>query len=82
MRSTVRAVIRAAVQQAPGSIRELAREAGLSESALRQVRDGEIDLTADSVRRIIRALRRWSRTTADLADRLEAALEREGGREV
>ena len=81
VRSTVRAVLRAALQQAPGSIRELAREAGLSEGALRQARDGDIDLTTDSVRRIIRALRRWSKKTADLADRLETALESERGRE-
>jgi hypothetical protein len=76
----MRAAIRAAMREAPGSTRHLAREAGVSESALRQARDGAIRLTPATIRKIIRALRRWSRISAKLADRLEAALETERGR--
>lgn len=66
------------MRQAPGSVRDLAREAGITEAALRQARDGNIRLTPETVGKLIRALRRWSRNTAELADRLEQALKREG----
>jgi hypothetical protein len=65
------------MRQAPGSVRDLAREAGISEAALRQARDGTIQFTPDTTGKLIRALRRWSRTTAELADRLEQALKSE-----
>jgi len=79
-RSKTSAALAAVMRLAPGSIRELAREAGLSEGALRQARDGIIDLAPAKVRKVALALRRWSRTTAKLADRLEAALEAEAER--
>lgn len=66
-----------ALRRAPGSIRELAEAAGVTDAALRQARDGEINLTDELVRGVVKALRRWSATTAKLADRLEAALEDE-----
>ena len=68
-----REAIRQILQQAPGSIRELAREAELTHAALIQVRDGKTTLTPESVRKVAGALRRWSATCAELADRLETA---------
>lgn len=65
--------LREVLSQAPGSIRELARAAGLSHASLIQARDGEIGLRPETVRSIVEALRAWSTTCAALADRLEAA---------
>lgn len=56
----------------------------MTDPALRQARDGQIRLTPATTRKVIRALRRWAKTCAELADRLEAALKdekaKEGGR--
>jgi hypothetical protein len=65
--------LRQVLSEAPGSIRELARAAGLSHASLIQARDGEIGLRPETVRSIVEALRAWSTTCAALADHLEAA---------
>lgn len=60
-----------ALEAAPGSVRELAREAGLSESLLRHVRDGRRRLTPETGDAVAAALRRWSercRTAAEVVD--------------
>jgi hypothetical protein len=75
-----RAVLRDVLAEAPGSIRELAEQAGLSHAALIRARDGEIDLTAESLERIERALRRYAERSAKLADRLSEARTRKGRR--
>lgn len=73
----LRLALQAVLSRAPGSIRELARAAGLSHASLIQARDGQIGLKPESVRSIVEALRAWSTTCADLADRLEAAQQAE-----
>lgn len=78
MRSSTRAALRDVLRRAPGSIRELAAAAGITDAALRQARDGQTNLTDERVRGVVKALRRWSATTAKLADRLEATLEDPG----
>ncbi len=71
----VRVALGRAMEEAPGSVRELARAAGLDHAALVRVRDGEYNLTPARVRSVIAALRAWSSRCADLADELEAALD-------
>ena len=66
---------REALKRSPASIRALAREAGISHVSLIRIRDGDQKLTTDVRKKIIRALRVWSRGYARLADNLE----REGG---
>ena len=71
----VRAVLRLVLDQAPGSMRELARASGLSHAALYQFRYGKTNLRPESVHRVAGALRTWSRTCGEFADELEQALE-------
>ncbi len=71
----VRVALGRAMEEAPGSVRELARAAGLDHAALVRVRDGEYNLTPARVRSVIAVLRAWSSRCADLADELEAALD-------
>ena len=71
----VRVALGRAMEEAPGSVRELARAAGLDHAALVRVRDGEYNLTPARVRSVIAALRAWSSRCADLADELKAALD-------
>ncbi len=71
----VRVALARAMEQAPGSVRELARAAGLDHAALVRVRDGRYNLTPTRMRSVISALRAWSVTSAELADELEAALD-------
>jgi len=63
----VRAVIREVLERAPGSIRELAREAGISPTALQRVRDGDFRLSPKLLNRLADALERWGGTCRDLA---------------
>ena len=76
-----RDVVRQILEEAPGSIRELAREAGIAHVTLLHVRDGRHKLSPDKATAVVAALRDWSERCANLADRLEAASERqrEGG---
>lgn len=76
-----RAVLREVLDEAPGSIRELAAEAGVSDFLLRAIRDDERNLTERTRSAVVTALRRWSDETADLADALEAADLEPSGRE-
>lgn len=68
-----RAVLRRVLESAPGSIRALAREAGLAHVTLLKVRDGDRNLTPERWADVVAALRRWEATCGDLADALEAA---------
>lgn len=54
-------------------MRELARAAGISHTLLMQVRNGRTRLSPETVERVVRALRDWSATCAELAERLEEA---------
>ena len=64
--------LRRILREAPGSIRALAREAGVSEALLRAVRDGDHRLTREARDAVAAALRTWATRCGDLADALEA----------
>lgn len=68
-----RAVLRTILDEAPGSIRELAREAGISHPLLVAIRDGERRLTPETRDAVAAALRRWAERCEGLAEALEAA---------
>lgn len=71
-----------ALDRVPGSIRELAAEAGLSEALLRAVRDGDRRCTERTRRRLLDALRSWEEDCGDAAEILEAVdLEPQAGEE-
>lgn len=67
------AALNVVLREVPGSIRKLARAAGLSNVALIRARDGDFQLGPDKIAAIVKALRLWSTRCAELADRLEAA---------
>lgn len=69
----VREVLRRAMDEVPGSIRELARESGLAHVTLIQVRDGERNLSPERWADVVAALRHWEKRCGRLADALEDA---------
>ncbi len=68
---------RRALDEAPGTLRELARAAHVSHTLLARVRDGERELTDATARAVASALRQWGDRCAELADALE-----KGGNDV
>lgn len=80
-----RAGLQRVLQEAPCSIRALAREAGVNETLLRKIRDGERRLTPQTRKAVVGALRRWEDRCGGLADELadaalgESSPEQEGG---
>lgn len=76
---TGRAVLQRILREAPGSIRELAREAGVSNALLRAVRDGDRRLTPATRKAVAAALRQWEDTCGELAEALEAVESEPGG---
>ena len=70
-------VLQEILTEAPGSMRELARAAGLSHVALIRARDGKMNLSQDAISGIACALREWGETCTGLADRLEASGEQQ-----
>lgn len=64
-------VFQRVLREAPGSIRELAREAGVNETLLRKVRDGKRRLTRETQQAVVNALQRWSGRCEELARALE-----------
>lgn len=69
----VNAALRQALDTTPGSIRELARAAGVSETLLRLARDGERRLTPETREKVVEALRAWETECGEAADALETA---------
>lgn len=69
----VSAVLGQAFDATPGSIRELARAAGVSETLLRLARDGNRRLTPETREKVVEALRAWEAACREAADGLEAA---------
>ena len=65
--------LRKILQDAPGSIRELADEAGLAHTTLLRAESGARSLTPKTIEAVVTALRKWSERCATLADILEAA---------
>lgn len=70
--------VRRASELAPGSVRALADEAGVSEGLLRFIRDGQRSATPAVVEALAAALERLSERHADAARILRDSL-REGG---
>ena len=68
---------RRALEEAPGSLRELARATHVSHTLLARVRDGERELTDETARAVASALRQWGDRCAELADAIE-----KGGNDV
>lgn len=62
-----------AVEAAPGSIRQLAEEAGVSEALIRHVRDGRRRLTPATRDALSGALRRWAARCEAAASGLEGS---------
>ena len=73
------AVFERVLKEAPGSIRELARQADVSHALLIRVRDGDLRLTPETVEAIVAVLRTWEDRCHELADALEDAARNEGG---
>lgn len=69
----MRVVLRKVLDETPGSIRELAREAGVSHPLLVAIRDGDRRLTPETQEALAAALRRWAERCEGLAEDLEAA---------
>lgn len=72
MSDELREAIRQALEEAPGSIRAVSREAGVDHSTLLKERDGKRPIPEHRARELADALRRWSDRCERLADRLEA----------
>lgn len=62
--------MRRVLQETPGSIRALAREAGVSHVLLTKIRDGDRRLTPDTREALAAALERWSDSLDSLATEL------------
>lgn len=74
-------VLRKILGNAPGSIRELAREAELSHGLLVAIRDGDRRMTTSTRAALVQALREWGETCTALAEELEASELEPGGRD-
>lgn len=66
--------MRKAIEDAPCSVRALARETGIVHTILAKIRTGEIGASPDVARRIAGALHRWERRCGKGADGIRAAL--------
>lgn len=64
--------VRTAVDLAPGSIRALARDAGISPRLVTLIRDGKRRLTAETKRALVEALRRREDRCREARAALEA----------
>lgn len=62
-----------AVRSVPGSVRELAAEAGVSDTLIRLVRDGKRRLTSETGAAVAAALRRWAERCRTAAEAVESA---------
>lgn len=76
---TLEAAARQAIAQAPGSMRALAREAGLPAVRLVRIRQGKsIKLTREDAKAICHALERWGGQCARSVTQLRMALRSPG----
>lgn len=69
--------VRRALADAPGSLRALAREAGVPHSTLVRIRQGDRTPTRDVSEALAAALERWSGSCAEAADTLRQSLSQE-----
>jgi hypothetical protein len=66
------AAVAQALQQAPCSVRALAREAGVPHSSLVRIQAGQLRATTELAEAVAKGLRRWG----DRCDRLAGAIEK------
>lgn len=69
--------VRQALRRVPGSIRELAREAGVSDALLRHIRDGRRRATPAVVRAVAEALEHLAARHVEAASILRESLTKE-----
>ena len=72
---TLDATLRRAITRAPGSMRELAKEAGISHVVLWAIVHGRERATPRVARLVAAALDRWGKRCANDAARVRAAVE-------
>ena len=65
-----------AIEDAPSSRRQLAREAGVSDVLLVQLRRGDFQATPIVAEKLARVLERWGRECRDAARRIRGAARR------
>ena len=73
-------VVSKALKQAPGSIREIAREAGVPHTTLSRIVSGERGATPEVARAVAAALARWGRKCGKAERTILQAINKEGGR--
>lgn len=76
-RDPVRKALAVVLDEIPVSIRQLARRSGVSHTLLLLAKNGETRLAPETVRRVVAALREMGGELDALADKLEAAAEKE-----
>ncbi len=72
--TALRLALTRAMDEAPGSIRALAREAGVPHSSLVRIRLGRIGVTRSVASAVADALEHWSARCTDCARELRSAL--------
>jgi transcriptional regulator with XRE-family HTH domain len=73
---SLRPMLRKALDAATPTLREIAREAGVSYGAIRMYRAGQRTPSANVLRALVAALRKQSGGLAKLVDKLEATSKR------
>lgn len=73
------AVVERVLQEVPGSLRALAREAGVSHGLLVAIRQGRRSLTPETREKLVGALRSWGETCHALAATLSETAPPEPG---
>lgn len=76
----MQSIVRRILDRNPASLRALSRASGVPHATFIRVSRGELDLTPDATRKVVRALRQWAATCTNLANRLETADERRAHR--
>lgn len=66
-----------AIDLAPGTIRELARESGIHQAMLSRIRQGERNPTDETMKKIEKALRAYAERSAKAANIIRAAIQQE-----
>ena len=72
--------VRKALDAAPGSLRSVARAAGLSHTLLRMIRDGERSATPAVAKAVAKALEQWEKNCGQAAARLRRVTKERGKR--
>lgn len=73
MADSLQIILRRALARVPGTVRELARDAGVAHSTLVRIQTGERPASRAVVRRVARALRSWGGRCIKHANALDRA---------